>query len=472
MAYIKSYPGQNYLLPPSLTDLFPEDHVCYLIEQITNSLDYSAFDSKYAGAGRPAYRPRIPLKLLLMATVDKISSSRRMAKNACENAVYIYLSEKTSPDFRTISNFRKDNKDLLKQVFLQLNKFALKRGILDLSHISIDGTKINANASNYKSVEKETLEKLSKYIEDQIEEGIKVDEEEDQLYGERGMHQLPKDLDDKEKRKPFVREIVEEVNRAMREGRKEDAEQIKGELDEAKQGLEKRKQNKYSPTDPDSRFMKTKKGRELCYNAQATVDKNGIIIHNDVVQDTDDKNQLLPNVNGVEENFGKLPKGIKALADAGYEKAKALEELEDRGYDLYVPGKKTDKSEFKYDEKKDEYISPGGEIVKRTGKYFNKERGEERIIYKGIVNGKQRVIHAIPGEGTLIRIREKLKTEEGRKICDKRKEKVERVFGDIKQNRGLRTFSLRGLDKVRTEFNLACTAHNLVRINNLIHRPP
>lgn len=469
MSYIKSYRGQNYLLPPNLTDLFSGDHVCYLIEQITDDLDYSEFDEKYAGAGHPAYHPRIPLKLLLIASVDGITSSRRMAKNAQENAVYIYLSEKIKPDFRTISDFRRNNRELLKKVLFQLNKFALDKGLIDLSHISIDGTTIKANANSNNNLEKKTLEKLREYVEKQIEEGIKVDEEEDKLYGDRGMHQLPKDLDDREKRRPIVKKIIEEINKAS----KEDLKQIKEGLDEVKETLEERNQNRYSPTDPDSRMMRNKKGgKELGYNAQVVVDKNGIILHNDVVSEADDRKQLLPNVNAVEENFGKLPKGTKILADAGYEKAKAIGELDERGYDLYVPGKKSKKSEFKYDEDKDEYISLKGEILEKAGTFFSKKRGERLTIYKGIVDGKERVIHALPQDKVLNQIKEKLKTEGGKETYSIRKQTVERSFADIKHNRNFRSFSVRGLDNVNSQFDLACTGHNLVRINNLMNKPP
>jgi len=218
--------------------------------------------------------------------------------------------------------------------------------------------------------------------------------------------------------------------------------------------------------------MKNKKGRtELSYNAQISVDKNGIIVQNDVVQEADDRKQLVPNINAVEESFGEL-NDVKVLADAGYEKAKAIQELDKRGYNVYVPGKKTKKSEFYYDEEKDEYISPGGDILKRKGRRFYKKRGEYLTLYKGIVDGKEREIYALPEKKTLNRIKEKLKTEEGKRTYGIRKQTVERSFADIKHHRGLRSFSLRGIDKVRTEFNLTCTGSNLVRINNLIHKPP
>ena len=483
MAYIKSYRNQNYILPPNITDLFSEDHVCYLIEQITDDLDYSEFNDKYAGAGHPAYYPRMPLKLLLMGSVDGIRSSRKIAKQSSENVVYIYLSEKTQPDFRTISDFRKDNKKLLKNVFLQLNKFALEKGLIDLSHIFTDGTSVKANANNRKTIDKETLEKLSRYIDEVIEEGIEVDEEEDKLYGDRGMHQLPEDLNDKEKRKPIVSKIVREINELMKEGKEEDVKEIKQKLEDIKQDMNEKDIKKYSFTDSDSRYMLNKKGKiELSYNAQLTVDKNGLIVANDVIQEPDDRNQLVPNVNQVEENFDELPEDMKITADGGYENASELQELDDKGYDLYVPGKnlnsnkKFAKANFTYDEEKDVYISPIGTTLKNVGSYFNKKQNRRLTIYKETDaksnNGKPLVIHALPEDKLLNRIKEKLRTDEGKEIYGLRKQTVETSIGDLKENRNFRSFLLRGIDKVKIEFYLACVAYNLVRINNLINKPP
>ena len=102
---------------PIAEELIPEDHICFLVEGLIDSLEYSAFDIRYSGAGHPAYHPRIPLKLLMMGVLDRIRSSRRLARNARENVVYMYLSEKVTPDFRTISDFRKDNPEVVKEVF-------------------------------------------------------------------------------------------------------------------------------------------------------------------------------------------------------------------------------------------------------------------------------------------------------------------------------------------------------------------
>ena len=115
MAYIQSYKDQAWLLPPSIEELIPEDHICFLVEALVDSIDFEAFDLKYAGAGHPAYHPRVLLKILVMGVMDRVRSSRRLAKNARENVVYMHLSEKLAPDFRTISDFRKDNPEVVEK---------------------------------------------------------------------------------------------------------------------------------------------------------------------------------------------------------------------------------------------------------------------------------------------------------------------------------------------------------------------
>lgn len=488
MAYITSFKNQNYLLPLNITDLFSEDHVCYLIEQIAEQLDYSEFDKKYAGAGHPAYHPRINIKLLLMANVDGIRSSRRIAKNSKENVVYIYLAEKTSPDFRTISDFRKDNRKLIKNVFREVNMFALEHGLIDLSHLMIDGTTIRANANNQRVLDRETLEKLDKYIDKVIEEGIKVDEEEDKIFGERGMYELPEEFTGSERRKPIICKIVDEINRSIKEDRKEHVKQIKHAFNSLQQMMHDQGLKKYGLTDSDARFMLNKKGgKELSYNAQLVVERNGLIISNDVVQECDDRNQLVCNVNHVEQEFGTLSKKTKVVVDNGYENGNEMENLDKRGFDLYIPGKNMKEGEkpkrfvkanFSYDESTDRYICPEGKFLKNVGTSFNKKRRVYMTIYKGIdcptcphrkeccKNRKFRTIHALPQDKLFNRIRKKLRTKEGKAIYDLRKQTVERSIGDIKQNKKFRSFLLRGVKKVKVEFNLACIAHNLVIINN------
>jgi len=147
MAYIPSYKDQSWLLPPAIDDLIPEDYICFLVETLVEAQDYSHFDLQYSGAGHPAYHPRILVKLLVMGILDRVRSSRRLARNARENVVYMYLAEKLMPDFRTISDFRKNNPGLIKDVFRHTVRLAREEGMLDLNHLSTDGSKVKANAS-------------------------------------------------------------------------------------------------------------------------------------------------------------------------------------------------------------------------------------------------------------------------------------------------------------------------------------
>ena len=169
MAYIPSYKDQAWLLPPALDDLIPDDHICFLVEALVDAQDYGDFDREYAGAGHPAYHPRILVKLLVMGIVDRVRSSRRLARNARENVVYMYLAEKLAPDFRTISDFRKDHPDLIKAVFRHTVRLAKEEGMLDLSYLATDGSKVKANASGKRVLTREELGVLMGFVDEEME---------------------------------------------------------------------------------------------------------------------------------------------------------------------------------------------------------------------------------------------------------------------------------------------------------------
>ena len=148
MAYITSNRNQNWLLPPNIKDMIPKDHICFLIEDVVDKLDFSNFDIKYSGAGHPAYHPRIICKILTQTMIDRVRPSRAIARNARENVVFIYLAENLCPDFRTISDFRKDNQDLLKDIFKITVSTAKEVGAIGLEQLSVDGSKLKACAAN------------------------------------------------------------------------------------------------------------------------------------------------------------------------------------------------------------------------------------------------------------------------------------------------------------------------------------
>ena len=129
MAYIASNKNQNWLLPLSIKDMIPENHICFLAEEFAESLDYSNFDMIYYGAGHPAYHPRIIMKVLVMGMLSKVRSSRKLAGACRENLVFMYLAEKVCPDFRTISRFRKDNPKFVKNAFKKTIELASEQDL-------------------------------------------------------------------------------------------------------------------------------------------------------------------------------------------------------------------------------------------------------------------------------------------------------------------------------------------------------
>ena len=170
--------GQSWLLPPDIRDLIPVDHICYLVVAIVNSIDMSEVEKKYRFTpGNPAYSRRMLLRLVIMASVDAIWSSRKIARLAHESVVYMYLTGNEKPDFRTICNFKRECKKLIEETFKKTVTVARSFGMVNLGHISTDGTKIKANASNNYTLSKEEIEEIRKIIE----RGIAVDEEEDQF---------------------------------------------------------------------------------------------------------------------------------------------------------------------------------------------------------------------------------------------------------------------------------------------------
>lgn len=480
MAYIQSHRGQAWLLPPSIDDLIPEDHICFLVEGLLDSLNYNEFDIRYSGAGHPAYHPRILLKLLIMGVLDRVRSSRRLARNARENVVYMYLSEKLNPDFRTISDFRKDNPDLVKEVFKHTVNFAKEEGLLDLSHLCTDGSKVKANASNRRVLTKEELAVLLRFVDEELDEWAKRDKIEDEAYGDiRGIDQLP------HKSKKTIQRAAQYFTKKLKERGADFKEVLMTGLQGAQQEVDKEGLNKVSITDPGSRFMKNKEGKiDLSYNPQVTVDRGGFILANDVSQNAADVGQLQPQVLQTEENLNELPENIVWSFDAGYFEGENIKLLSDKKIDGYIPDNNEkkgnnpyDKKNFTYDPVKDEYICPANQRVTFIGERFDKQKGKTVRAYKGQAcsgcksqgictkrKGGTRYLKMYPYEVERNAMAAKMKTPRAIEIYKLRQQIVEPVIGDIKENKGLRVFLTRGIKTVKTEFNIICAASNVKRI--------
>jgi len=479
MVYIHSFKEQSWLLPPSIGDLIPEDHICILVESLIESLDFNSFDIRYEGPGHPAYHPRILLKLLVMGVLDRIRSSRKLSRNARENIVYMYLAEKLTPDFRTISDFRKNNPDLVKEVFKHTVTLARSEGMIDLSHLSTDGSKQKANAANKRVLTKEELEFLLRFVDDELEEWAKQDDIEDEMFKDmRGSDQLPN-----KSRKKIQKAVKYYIGKMKKEGNLF-KDKTYDKLNQAYEELEEHELKKVNVTDPESRFMINKKGEiEFSYNVQITVDRNGFILANDVSKDETDKKQLQPQVHQTEENVEILPEKVSWCFDNGYYESSNIKFLDDKKIDGYIPDnkKKTDapydKQHFTYDPVKDRYICPAGKPVTFLGEHYDKSKNKTARMYKGqecktCLHQKMctkqrkgiRYIKSFPYEKERNAMNEKMNTKKGKEIYKLRATTVEPVFGDIKENKGMRAFLTRSIKTVKTEFNLVCTASNLKKI--------
>jgi transposase len=487
--------GQSWLLPLSVTDLIRVGHICYLVIAIVNSIDVSEIENKYrCKPGNPAYPRRMLLRLLVQAAIDGVWSSRKIDNLAHENVVYMYLAGNEKPDFRTLCKFRSENKELIEAIFKETVTFAKALGILSLGHLSSDGTKTKASASNDNTLNKAEIEAIREIIE----HGIAVDEEEDKLYGDKRGDELPPELNTQQKIREKLKEIEQASGRKLKSvvakiieqhtlGDENQKEQIIEKLDKAEEELNKSGQSAVSITDPEARFMKNKKGRiELSYNPQITVDHDsGIIVANDVTQDCTDHAQLEPQVNSTLENVGELPEDAKMSFDNGYFSGANLQYLETNGLDGYIPDSKQaqemkgnkpkmspfSKDSFYYDEETDQFLCPGGEILSRKGEY--EYNGKPMYAYYGANcaecpfgsecagEGKMKVITSDGYEGERRRMAAKMRSEAGKEAYKMRKETVEWPFGNIKQNMKFREFMTRGIEKVKIEYNLVCTAHNL-----------
>jgi transposase len=512
MAYYKGYKNQDWILPPRIEDIIPEDHICFLVDDFIEQMDFSVIDEKFKGPGHPAYPPKIMVKLLIMGTIDGLRSSRKIGDSVRENVIYIFLAGKLTPNFRTISDFRKNNPELIEYSFREIVRFALEMEMVKLGHISIDGTKIKANASKEKTLKKDELAYLDKLIRKEILEGIKEDEIEDELYGkDNDGHELPEHIKSKGGLRKVLRELIEKekIKSSKKQqmmniiedyiaGDKRKKKMILDKIENARIESNRPDTKKINLTDPESRLMYNKKHFvEQSYNTQITVDsENGIIIGNDVVQHETDYKELIPQIEKSEDTIGfKLPKGTEVSADNGYFSGVNIGYLKKRRFDGYIPdqeitskikgrkiaNKQFSKNSFDYDHKKDCYICPNGEKIPFDYDYYDRYKGRTMRIYQGTncsecalnpqcVKSKYgvKVIKSDEYEKDRRDMAKKLESEEGKRKYNIRMMTAEYPFGNIKQNMRLRDFLTRGLKKVKTEFNLACIAHNLRRIQNIL----
>jgi transposase len=425
------------LLPPSVQDYVAKDHLSRLIVALVREeLDLSAIAGSYrSGLGQPPFDPRMMTALLLHGYASGIYSSRRIARAAAERADFMMIVAGDPPDFRTISEFRKRHLKALADLFVQVLKLAERAGLVKLGHVALDGTKIKANASKHKAMGYERMKKREAELQAEVDRWLNAaaaaDAEEDKLYGTKRGDEMPDWVADKQKRLARIRAAKAELEAEAKAAAEEEM-RCREEAEEERrtQGRKKSGRTPAPPktapedkaqrnfTDPESRILKTKDGYIQGYNAQAAVDGQAqIIVAQGLTASTSDQDQLVPLVDGIEANLGRRPE--EASADSAYLSEANLAALDERDISAYIA----------------------------TGRA------------KHPANAKRKIT------GPLTKaMRDKLKRAGWRSRYRFRKQIVEPVFGQIKQARGFRQFLLRGIEKVRAEWALICTAHNLNKL--------
>ena len=441
---------QVWLLPPTVRELVPAGHLAHFVrETVKEDLDLSAIYAVYEEErGQPPYHPGMMVALLLYAYSRGIYSSRRIAVGCHERLDFAAVTGMQHPDFRTINTFRKRHLEALSGLFLQVLKLCRAAGLVKLGHVALDGTRVKANASKHKAMSYGRMsaaeEALAAEVAGWMAQAEQADVAEDQQLGEqRRGDELPAWVANKQRRLEKIRQAkaaLEAEARAAAAAKVAQQAEARAAAaakrsDSNDDGSPQRPERKPEPptalpadkaqrnfTDPDSRIMKTKDGFIQGYNGQAAVDgHHQIIVAQSLSNNGSDQAQLAPMLSAIKSNMGQNP--VEFSADAGYCSAANLRTLARRRIAGYIA----------------------------TGR---QRHGTSAAV------GKR-----APRRGSLLaKMATKLKRAGRRSRYRLRKQIVEPVFGQIKQARGFRQFLLRGIEKVRAEWALICTAHNLTKL--------
>lgn len=447
-------------LPPVVGDFVAKDHLArFVLSLVKDEINLAEITGTYGSErGQPPFDPIMMTVLLLYSYCCGIYSSRRIAKACRERVDFMSIVGLDAPDFRTISEFRKRHLKALGKLFGQILQLCEQAGLVKLGHVALDGTKIKANASKHKAMSYERMEKRAAELEAEVDKWLSAaeaaDAGEDELHGrDKTGEEMPDWVADKKRRAEKIRQAKAELE-AEAQAAAEAKVKAAAEAEEKREAEGRRKSGRQAAppssepepkaqknfTDPESRIMKSKDGFVQAYNAQAAVDAEAqIIVAQDVTQSPVDYGQLVPMTDAIEANLGRRPEQLSA--DAGYCSEANLEGLENR--------------------KIDGYVAAGRARDAVAGKDKQQDQG------KAAAKSAEAPAPAPAPTPTPTRVeamRAKIKTGGHTSPYRFRKILPEPVFGQIKQARGFRQFLCRGFEKVRGEWAIVCTVHNLLKL--------
>jgi len=427
MAKYKEYrQNQIMLMPPSLEEKVPMDHLARYINEVVEGLDLREIEEGYSEVGCRAYHPRMLLKLLIYGYSIGIRSSRRIRKEAREDLIFMWLAGMQEPDFRTISDFRKARVGDIQLLFQQVLDTCIELGMVKCGNITLDGTKVAANSGKNKLTFRKSLEKRKNNYQQKIEEILaeaeKLDIEEDRLYGDTDGYSLPKSYT-----KDEIRKALKKINRDRRKLEKQ-SNKLNGKMEVVNSKIDRLgdERNSFGNTDQDATLMLMKEGYlGVGYNIQMATE-NQVVVGYGVYQKPNDVHLLEPMIKEIETNLGMRPGSI--IADKGYCSQSNYEYVEGKGIQAVIPPNTFD---------------------------------DDRVaIRKGTYTPSKNITY----DRMKLRMIDFLETEEGKKLLERRKHDIEPTFGDIKHNMGFRKLLLRGIPKVKIEIGLVSIAHNIKKI--------
>ena len=454
-------------------DLLTKDHECFVYDDIFRQLDISSIEGKYSYLGQRAYDPRLIVAILLYAYSRGVFSSRQIERRCREDLGFMYIAHMNCPSFRVLNDFRKDNPDFLKECFIQSVLLAKALGMVSFGHVSLDGSRFKANTSKHKAMSYEYLklreEQLVNQIKEMMAQAERCDETEDEQLQDKTGFEIPEELKIKQKR-------LEKRENKLEPGK---------EIDGKKQ---------ISFADKEAKIMGKKGHYEYAYNGQISVDEKAqIIVGEHVSQNANDKQEVGPALEQIQETMGELPE--KMSHDNGYLSGANLEKFAEARVDAYVATGREDKkdvralddsnreikkSDFDYDGERDCFTCPGGHSLElkrasEDGKrvYQAQRQTCDQCSYRERCcksqKGEPRTINTDDKEPLRQQMNEKMEQESSKEVYRKRKQIVEPVFGQIR-NSGFRGFLLRGFKKVSSEFSLVCAVHNFKKIIRAVLR--
>ena len=416
-----------FLMPQDLKDWLPKNHIVhFIIEAVEAVSPKVSFHLNKRGSGSKQFNPEMMMELLIYSYCTKRFSSYAIEKATYTDIPTMYITAMEHPDHNTINNFRKNNREAFKKVFTQLLLLAQTTGLMKkIGTISVDGTKIHANASKHKAVSykyaKEQIEKYEKEVDEILKEAEKIDNTENDV-------NLPEEIAVREKRISVLKNAVKQMEETQKEMIQEKMPK------EPENKVDDKAQVNF--TDSESRIMKfgNSNNFEQSYNLQAAVDTDSkMIVGTYPTQKCNDKAELKNCVESVPEELEK-EENVFVCADTGYFSSSLIEKTEKEHPDVKVicaterePHGKTVKQIF---EKLPERL-----LEEKSGETMSKEK-----------------------------MRTRLKTQEGQKIYSKRKTTVEPVFGIIKRVMGFRQFLMRGLENIGIEWDLVTISYNVSRM--------